>query len=636
MLLSFHILTPFTFSTLKSSISPLHFQSVTMADASHKISSPSSTLPFKSKKNLGSNSKSLLKDPQSLSSKTPEKPAERTRKRKVALSIKEVKRAAQSVNESNRQLPHDLTTKGSKLVRRQMDSSSNESLSSRSKTRVDKKSNKLPEKFELLCKFFDCLDSAMRLLRFKGVASNFSNVCTKIEVLTDRRFSYNHLAQLKFILPEAIMLKKVVVFDERTSCMKPDLHISFNFDILESKEDQYMQLRKLFRTRLSEFASSHPEIDDVPKDLLPNPFNFRSQNLFPKTNPLSSVKTSIEQLGPEQPMPSAEGLLSNHHLEENQGFRIIKSTDHGPNKKKELLGLSHFSPSISRLFSQKVVDREMEKTHVETNMDAETSSTTKPFSPIKLSSNSTSNLHCVEKYASPICSSTLPIPTTPSNMVGIVSMRKEDGQYAKANDIDSTPAKFVSTPDRLMASTPAISAPKRSSMTPDDDFAYSTNKLVRRPPRSRSLVFDTPTKEDKNKVDTDVSLDDDILDVLSQSLVQSIREKERKIKEDQMPAITQAKRRQKMIAGLPKLFNAIFFLYHKRTVIKREELLNKIIVGSVDILDRREIEEQLDLLFELVPEWISQKSASNGGDVLVCINKLSNVELVRVRLEEAR
>ena len=65
-----------------------------------------------------------------------------------------------------------------------------------------------------------------------------------------------------------------------------------------------------------------------------------------------------------------------------------------------------------------------------------------------------------------------------------------------------------------------------------------------------------------------------------------IREKERKIKEEQMPAITQAKRRQKLIANLPKLFNAIFFLYHKRTVVKREELLNKIITGSVDILDR--------------------------------------------------
>ena len=133
--------------------------------------------------------------------------------------------------------------------------------------------------------------------------------------------------------------------------------------------------------------------------------------------------------------------------------------------------------------SQKVVDREM------ANIDAETSdeSSTKPSSSI---------------------------PTTRSTMVGRVNMRKEDGQSAKANDIDSTPTMFVSTPDRLMPSTPAMAPPKQSSMTPDDDFSYSTNKLVRRPPCSRSIVFDTPTKGE-----IDVSLDDDILDV---HLVQSV------------------------------------------------------------------------------------------------------------------
>ncbi|XP_031744900.1 uncharacterized protein LOC105436135 isoform X1 [Cucumis sativus] len=156
----------------------------------------------------------------------------------------------------------------------------------------------------------------------------------------------------------AIVLKKVVVYDERTSCMKPDLHISFNFGVLENKEDQYMQLRKLFRARLSEFVSSHRESDDVPKDLLPNPFNFRSQEVVAKSNLLSPIKTSIEQLAPEQPMPSIEGISFNHHSEENQGFRIVKSIMHvtGPTKQKEFIGLSHFSPSFSRRFSQKVVD----------------------------------------------------------------------------------------------------------------------------------------------------------------------------------------------------------------------------------------------------------------------------------------
>ncbi|XP_022963958.1 CDT1-like protein b [Cucurbita moschata] len=628
-------------------------------DASEKISSPSSSLPFKSKKTLRSNSKSLLQDQQSLSSKTPEKSAElttRTRSRKVALSIKEVRRAAESVRESNRQLPRDLTTEGSKSVRRQIDSWSNECPSSRFKTSVDK-SKKLTEKFEILSKFFDSLDSVMRLLRFKGVASNFSNVCPKIEVLTDRRFSYGHLAQMKFIVPEAIELKKVMIFDERTSCMKPDLHISFNFSVLDNKDNletgnQYMQLRKLFKARLSEFASSHPEIDDVPKDLLPKPFNCSSQDLFPKTNFLSSVKAPIEQLAAEQPAISSTSVAEDHS-NENQGFRIIKSTMtvSGPSKQKELIGLSHFSPSFTRHFSQKV-NREMEKTgqaakrsdqipfcsDAETKIETESSSM--PFSPVKLPSYSTCNSNCPENYASPLRSSALPLPTTPSNMAARVALTNEDDPTAKTSDIKSTPAKLVSTPARLMASTPAMAPPKRSSMSPDeDDSSRSANKLVRRPPRSRSLVFDTPTKEDKNDDQKDLtrcaSPDDDILDILPQSLVQSIREKERKIKEEQMPAISQAKRRQKMIASLPKLFNAIFFLFHKRTVITREELIYKIIVGNVDIVDKKEIEEQINLLLELVPDWISEKLASSG-DVLLCIDKLSSAETIRARLAEAK
>jgi len=73
------------------------------------------------------------------------------------------------------------------------------------------------------------------------------------------------LAQLKFILPEAIAIKKLLVFDERTSCMKPDLHVSINLDAVEFdanllSESGTMSLRKLFRVRLNEFWKSHPEV----------------------------------------------------------------------------------------------------------------------------------------------------------------------------------------------------------------------------------------------------------------------------------------------------------------------------------------------------------------------------------------
>lgn len=77
-----------------------------------------------------------------------------------------------------------------------------------------------------------------------------------------RRFSHGNLAQLKYILPEAIEIKKVVVLDERTSCMKPDLHVTLNTDGLENSkvESGNSHLRKIFRSRLLDFAKAHPEV----------------------------------------------------------------------------------------------------------------------------------------------------------------------------------------------------------------------------------------------------------------------------------------------------------------------------------------------------------------------------------------
>lgn len=80
-----------------------------------------------------------------------------------------------------------------------------------------------------------------------------------------RRFSHGHLAQLKFILPEAIEIKKVLMFDEKTSCMKPDLHVTINVDAVEcdgrSKSDsKNMDVRKVFRARLMDFIKGHPEV----------------------------------------------------------------------------------------------------------------------------------------------------------------------------------------------------------------------------------------------------------------------------------------------------------------------------------------------------------------------------------------
>jgi hypothetical protein len=67
-----------------------------------------------------------------------------------------------------------------------------------------------------------------------------------------------------------------------------------------------------------------------------------------------------------------------------------------------------------------------------------------------------------------------------------------------------------------------------------------------------------------------------------------LRDKERKATEERNPAISQAKRRQKMITNLPKLFNMIHFLVQSmnRSFITKEELVHKIIWNHCDMIDR--------------------------------------------------
>ncbi|CAL5192438.1 unnamed protein product [Lathyrus oleraceus] len=153
---------------------------------------------------------------------------------------------------------------------------------------------------------------------------------------------------------------------------------------------------------------------------------------------------------------------------------------------------------------------------------------------------------------------------------------------------------------------------------------------------SRSLKFDTPVKN--VNVASSLSTDNNISDILPNALLHSIREKERMEIEERDPAISQAKKRKKIIASLPKLFNMIHMMFHSRnrSVITKEELVNTLISSHYDIVDRREVEGQLHLLLELVPEWISEKLASSGDKLLVSVNKMLSPESIRASLEEAK
>ncbi|KAE9589900.1 hypothetical protein Lal_00037600 [Lupinus albus] len=587
----------------------------------------SSTPLLRSKKN--NNHNLLSSKPQSsadsisLTSKTPEKTAPRLRNRGVALSVVEIRNVAKGLQDQSHTQKHsDLDLVKGKSVKRRISMPS----PLKSKTTADGPFT-IPEKYEILCEFFHSLDSSIRLAQMKGRMPSFANIAPKIESLTDRRFTHSHLAQLKFILPEGILIKKVLMFDERTSSMKPDLHVTIDRDFILSAAKflpkceslcESMQLRLFFRIHLAEFCKSHPEGSEIPEAELPEPFNCPKQDCFPdisKTRSSSHPRTIL-----------SSRMLDNDIVDYGESANreermsvLINSSIEALNQKPAVA--SHISQSFRRFFVQKSMENGADSIHKILPSDS-FQTPDHPVSESNLKKNSTPPIKFVSEAAnSEICPT---ICATPSKTI----------------EYTSTPVKLVFTPSRLMIATPEIPPPKKHYISPDDNSSSSMSKLVRRPPRSRSLKFDSPMKNKETWDEDDaggLSINDDIFDILPKNLLELIREKERVTMEERDPVISQAKRRQKMVASLPKLFNMIHLLLQsmKRSLIAKEELVSKIIASHRDIVDRREIEEQLDLLVVLVPEWISEKLTS-GGDILFSINKTLNPGTIRASLEEAK
>ncbi|XVF32413.1 hypothetical protein REPUB_Repub17cG0080300 [Reevesia pubescens] len=606
--------------------------------------------PLKSKRSLNLNSKSPI-------SKTPEKQStqlrNRARNRGVALSVQEIRQVAQT----RRKPPTDQV----KSARKQTFSTPTES--SPPKTSGDCL-DKLPEKYEILCEFFYSLDSAIRLLRLKGSMQTFTNISPKIEYLTDRRFSYGHLAQLKHILPEAIEIKRAMIFDEKTSCMKPDLHVSIIVDAIDfgdksKSETKNLKLRKVFRARLTNYLKAHPEVDEIPEEDLPEPFNRLKQNtqldMIKGPISLSSDKSSTDTMTEQQSLTAQAEIIQEearpqpfNHSNSNSKLAVEMLAD-VVNDQQPVVA-SHVSRSFRKRFSQKATTKAQEAVQKSSKVSLRSSIFQDPelCADRSVNSEETSSAptrsptkFLFKPTTSEISSRTCLLATPVKEMN---PLKTENDSPIKAGSIQSTPAKLASTPARLMTATPTLQPQKRCYMSPDEVSSNLPNKLVRRPLCTRSLKLDTPVKEKKvvdevhemagKPVDNDK---DDVLSVLPVSLLHSIREKERKAMEERDPAISQAKRRQRMIACLPKLFNTIHYLFQsiKRSVITKEELLHKIIAGHCDITDIGEVEEQLKLLQELAPEWMSEKMGS-AGDLLVCVNKITSPESIRRRLQEAK
>jgi chromatin licensing and DNA replication factor 1 len=80
--------------------------------------------------------------------------------------------------------------------------------------------------YETLCEFFNCCCAVLS----NSVSESHSDLC--------RRFTYSNLAQLKYIMPEAIVINKILLRDHKTCCMKPDLQVNL---LVDAVEDSVMQ-----------------------------------------------------------------------------------------------------------------------------------------------------------------------------------------------------------------------------------------------------------------------------------------------------------------------------------------------------------------------------------------------------------
>ncbi|CAN6287879.1 unnamed protein product [Urochloa humidicola] len=451
----------------------------------------------------------------------------------------------------------------------------------------------LLEKHKELLNLFNRMESSIRLLRLRKKMTTFKNIATQVEVLTKRTFSYSHLAQMKHLFPEAIQIKRILLHDEKSLCMYADMEITLVMDVVEcTSPDQSpsMAICEAFYSKLLSFLDAHHKLQllymqgtDIPEATLPEPFNSRSRE-----------KLYLKAPNGHAAEPALEGTTED-----------------------ELSHASHFPQSFQKLMSQKIVADGTEKTQLLPD-------------PAGLSS--------VSAYGSEDR-----------------SPRKQDthAPVPVNYEISATPSRHLisccqeNTPKQgtsespLLVGTPAMQTPKRPLPTPLEKPGATCGHISE--PRSASSArrsLKTSLKFEGGSLSYDDGMGHEAAakrDMFSEdsSSSKSLEEKEPvsftdKDKSNQGPVETQEK-----IASLRTTFDIVCDISHssKNSLITKQELFHNILANNLEIEETGEIEEQLHILEDLAPDWISKK-VINGGDILYSIEPIADQNSVRARLVE--
>ncbi|KAL8123992.1 CDT1-like protein a, chloroplastic [Apium graveolens] len=453
----------------------------------------------------------------------------------------------------------------------------------------------LPEKFKTISDFFDRMTTSLRLLNLRKKSPTFRNISTQVEILAQREFLYKHLAQIIYILPEAVKTERILIHNEKTMCMEPEMKVTLVFDIVKGHDEgsDYVALRALFTCRLFNFLFANTESGEIPEAALPEPFNKCNINITADQLPLDSSTVLPPSLGE---------------------VKLSKS--------------SNLPSSFSRHFSQKA-------TRETTQLLA---------SPVSLSLTKCDSLKQDDAEPEIESSASCLEFTTSTNSVYLINP-----PCFSSITCESTPIKIAHEKENLMVETPAQLTPQRS--LPSCDVKLKTGSILQKTTSSMSAkrTLDFSYSEGKGRI---LDFSDAILQhEVAHNTMPGRETTDIVDKETVCLAVPLLKvssccpsdnsivnqsgspKRQQIFSCLPDTVTIInnIFQCANCTSITREELVHKIIMNALDIVEKREVEEQIDLLEKLVPDWISKKLAPSG-DILYNIKKVSDLKSVSERL----
>ncbi|CAL0332631.1 unnamed protein product [Lupinus luteus] len=463
----------------------------------------------------------------------------------------------------------------------------------------------LPEKYKTIADLFSHVTCSLRLLHLRKKSPTFQNVCAQVEIMAKRKFLDAHLAQMKYILPEGILIEKVLVYDNKSLCMKPDMNITLAFEVVEEnyKDSADMALRRYFSSKLIDFFKMHPEATDIPEAILPEPFSKRTCSLISVDLPVNPSTTLSSTSSEIEPFPGKSHLCPSfgRHFSQKMDFSCFPSS--------ETPLLSNVSSSLNNQENESSCKKEC------------------VTSSHRLSNPNNKGEQQKESYSIHFQPSFI---NTPVHMIS-------PPDSISGSSSESPDTKVVLCTDSLMTETPVQSAPQRSMPTSDVKLQNATTQ--------NSISCYKPAKR---VLDFSITEDDDDLDIRADNIessraphdFDSIPEPSRGSSEDfkisgsdALPQVEDTcNEGSSLMLDMVNVIHSIFYSL-ERTPITKQELLQKIIMNCLDFVEIREVEEQLEILEKLVPDWIYKKTVSSG-DIMYCIKEVYDLDSVRAMVSE--